>query len=114
VWCKGHEYFHLIPLNSKVYAILENSPDMGLEIENTHDFKIAFTCDKKKFFYTRFNENTIKPKSSELRILMGLEKGEHPSPPQKTIEQTASSPFLDKIKSALEEKSKKLYQQNIE
>jgi len=45
---------------------------------------------------------------------MGLEKGEHPSPPQKTIEQTASSPFLDKIKSALEEKSKKLYQQNIE
>jgi len=51
VWCKGHEYFHLIPLDSKVYAILENSPDVGLEMENTNDFEIAFTCDKKNFFY---------------------------------------------------------------
>lgn len=45
---------------------------------------------------------------------MGLEKGKNLSPSQKTIEQTASSPLLDKIKGLLEEQSKKLYQQNIE
>ncbi len=100
VWCKGNVSHDFSLVGDEVDAMLKNIKI--IEIDESFDFEIAFTCDKKNFYYLVYNQKTLKPLQWDF---LNETKKEKPK-------QESSSPVFNIIKKTIEEKSQKLYQQN--
>jgi len=100
VWCKGSAHFDSSTLGDEVDAALNNIKTF--EIEKTFDFEIAFTCDKRNFYYLVYNNKTLKPVKWDFLYETKKEKPK----------QESSSPIFNTIKKTMEEKKQRALSQH--